>query len=120
MDAVEAFAADVAHEIKNPLTSLRSAVETVVRVRDPEQQKKLLAIVQDDVERLNRLITDISDASRLDAELSRTETTPVQLRGMLETLEAVRQAGGNVSEAARLLRINRSQLDYRLRKEGLS
>lgn len=94
MDAVEAFAADVAHEIKNPLTSLHSAVETVVRVRDPEQQKKLLAIVQDDVERLNRLISDISDASRLDAELSRTETEPVQMRSLLETLAEVYRSTG--------------------------
>ncbi len=89
MDAIEAFAADVAHEIKNPLTSLRSAVETAARVKDPEQQRKLLAIVQDDVERLNRLISDISDASRLDAELSRAETEPVALRVMVETLAEI-------------------------------
>ena len=86
MDAIEAFAADVAHEIKNPLTSVRSAVETVARVTDPEQQKKLLAIIQDDVERLNRLITDISDASRIDAELSRADMDHVDLARMLETL----------------------------------
>ncbi len=89
MDAIEAFAADVAHEIKNPLTSLRSAVETAARVKDPEQQRKLLGIVQDDVERLNRLISDISDASRLDAELSRAETEPVALRVMAETLAEI-------------------------------
>ena len=71
LDAIERFAADVAHEIKNPLTSLRSAVETVARVDDPEQQKKLMSIILDDVQRLDRLISDISDASRLDAELSR-------------------------------------------------
>src|SRR3546814_17237996 len=74
LDAIEAFAADVAHEIKNPLTSLRSAVETVARVEDPDQQKKLMSIILDDVQRLDRLISDISDASRLDAELSRAET----------------------------------------------
>jgi two-component system sensor histidine kinase ChvG len=86
MDAIERFAADVAHEIKNPLTSVRSAVETAARVSDPEKQKRLLAIIQDDVERLNRLISDISDASRIDAEMSRAETEPVALRTMIETL----------------------------------
>ena len=86
MDAIEAFAADVSHEIKNPLTSLKSAVETAARLKDPEQQRKLMAVIQDDVERLDRLISDISDASRLDAELSRAETTPVELAKMLSTL----------------------------------
>ena len=79
MDAIESFAADVAHEIKNPLTSLRSAVETVARIGDPEQQRRLMAIIQDDVQRLDRLISDISDASRLDAELSRAESEPVDI-----------------------------------------
>lgn len=86
MDAIERFAADVAHEIKNPLTSVRSAVETAARVTNPEQQRRLLAIIQDDVERLNRLITDISDASRVDAEMSRAETEPVGLTAILQTL----------------------------------
>jgi two-component system, OmpR family, sensor histidine kinase ChvG len=89
MDAIEAFAADVAHEIKNPLTSLRSAVETAGWVKDPAQQRKLMAIIQDDVERLNRLISDISDASRLDAEMSRVENEPVAMRAMVETLAEV-------------------------------
>jgi two-component system sensor histidine kinase ChvG len=86
MDAIERFAADVAHEIKNPLSSLRSAVETIARVEDPVQQKKLMSILLDDVKRLDRLISDISDASRLDAELSRAELEPVAIGGMLETL----------------------------------
>ncbi|MBC7906832.1 MAG: stimulus-sensing domain-containing protein [Rhodospirillaceae bacterium] len=86
MDAIERFAADVSHEIKNPLTSVRSAVETAARLTDPEKQRKLLAIIQDDVERLNRLITDISDASRIDAELSRAETEPVAMTTMMEAL----------------------------------
>ncbi len=89
MDAIERFAADVAHELKNPLSSLRSAVETATRVKDPDQQKRLFAIVQDDVARLDRLIGDIADASRLDAELSREETEPVDVRRMLETLVEV-------------------------------
>ena len=79
----------MAHEIKNPLTSVRSAVETVARVTDPDQQRRLLAIIQDDVERLNRLITDISDASRIDAELSRADMERVEMAAMLETMADV-------------------------------
>jgi len=89
MDAIESFAADVAHEIKNPLTSLRSAVETAARLKDPAQQKKLMAIIADDVGRLDRLITDISDASRLDAELSRGEATQADIGAMLAVLADV-------------------------------
>ncbi len=98
LDAIEGFAADVAHEIKNPLTSLRSAVETVVRVEDSEQQKRLMSIILDDVQRLDRLISDISGASRLDAELSRAESAPVDIAHLLKTLieayEATAPAGG--------------------------
>jgi two-component system, OmpR family, sensor histidine kinase ChvG len=86
MDAIERFAADVAHEIKNPLTSLRSAVETVVRIEDPGRRARLLAIIADDVQRLDRLISDISNASRLDAELSRAEVEPVDIGAMLAML----------------------------------
>ena len=86
MEAIERFAADVSHEIKNPLTSLRSAVETAARLKDPGQQRKLMSIIEEDVERLDRLITDISNASRLDAELSRAEAEPVDLEAMLATL----------------------------------
>lgn len=86
MDAIERFAADVSHEIKNPLTSLRSAVETAARVNDPERRQKLMNIIQEDVGRLDRLITDISDASRLDAELSRAKSAPVDIGQMLGAL----------------------------------
>ena len=86
MDAIERFAADVSHEIKNPLTSLRSAVETVARVDDPVQQRRLMSIILDDVQRLNRLITDISDASRVDAEMSRADAEPVMLRDLLHAI----------------------------------
>lgn len=89
MDAIESFAADVAHEIKNPLTSLRSAVETVSLISDPEKKARLMAIIIDDVGRLDRLISDISDASRLDAELSRAETRPVPLAKLLQTLSDI-------------------------------
>jgi two-component system, OmpR family, sensor histidine kinase ChvG len=86
MSAIESFASDVAHEIKNPLSSLRSAVETAVRIDDPVKQQRLLAIILDDVERLSRLITDISDASRIDAELSRDVMEPIDLAAMLRAL----------------------------------
>ena len=86
MDAIERFAADVAHELKNPLTSLRSAVETATRLKDPERQRRLMEIIAEDVQRLDRLISDISDYSRMDAELSRAETEEVDLRVLLQTL----------------------------------
>jgi two-component system, OmpR family, sensor histidine kinase ChvG len=86
MSAIESFAADVAHEIKNPLSSLRSAVETAARIDNPEKLRRLMAIIQDDVERLDRLITDISAASRLDAELSRLELSPTDIAAMLRAL----------------------------------
>lgn len=89
LDAIEAFAADVAHEIKNPLTSVRSAIETMARTRDPDQQKRLMEIVQQDVRRLDRLISDISNASRLDAELSRAENESVDVGRMLAALVEV-------------------------------
>ena len=100
MDAIEAFAADVAHEIKNPLTSLRSAVETAARVKDPDQQQKLMAIIQEDVRRMDRLISDISDASRLDAELSRAEHAPVELGPMLATLVEIHQDSASPGDCA--------------------
>lgn len=86
IDAIEAFAADVSHELKNPLTSLRSAVETLPYTRTNDQRDRLVAIVKDDVKRLDRLITDISDASRLDAELARNRVAPVDMRQLLEAL----------------------------------
>jgi two-component system sensor histidine kinase ChvG len=84
--AIENFAADVAHEIKNPLTSLRSAVETTERVTDPAARMKLMAVIRDDVDRLDRLISDISNASRLDAELSRDEAVPIDIGRTLAVL----------------------------------
>ncbi len=79
IEAIESFAADVAHELKNPLTSLRSAVETLPRVKHEVARKRLLDIIQHDVKRLDRLISDISDASRLDAELAKADSSPVEL-----------------------------------------
>ena len=92
LEAVESFAADVAHEIKNPLTSLQSAVETAARVSDPEQQRKLMSIIQEDVKRLDRLISDISGASRLDAELARAAMEPVDLGRLLSALAQVHES----------------------------
>ncbi len=86
MDTIERFAADVSHEIKNPLTSLRSAVETVARVKDEASRKKLMNIIHHDVQRLDRLISDISNASRLDAELSREEMSEVNMSDLLYQL----------------------------------
>jgi two-component system sensor histidine kinase ChvG len=84
--AIENFAADVAHEIKNPLTSLRSAVETFEKVQDPQVKMKLMAVIRDDVDRLDRLITDIASASRVDAELGRSEAERIDIGQKLATL----------------------------------
>lgn len=103
LNTIESFAADVAHELKNPLTSLRSAIEVAARPDlEPDRRAKLMAIVVDDVNRLNRLISDISDASRLDAELMRGEVKPVDLQALLADLvqhyaiAAARKAGVEV------------------------
>jgi two-component system, OmpR family, sensor histidine kinase ChvG len=89
IEAIETFAADVAHELKNPLTSLRSAVETLPLARNDSSRARLLEVIEHDVRRLDRLISDISDASRLDAELQRQDVTPVDLRRLLSTLTTV-------------------------------
>ena len=86
MDAIEVFVADVAHEIKNPLSSLRNAVETARRVRDPAQRDKLLDIVAQDVTRLDRLLSEIADASRIDTELSRAEPSALDIGAVLTAL----------------------------------
>jgi len=89
IEAIEMFAADVAHELKNPLTSLRSAVETLPLARSDNSRARLLAVIEHDVKRLDRLISDISDASRLDAELQRQDMTSVDLRRLLTALASV-------------------------------
>jgi two-component system, OmpR family, sensor histidine kinase ChvG len=86
LDAIESFAADVAHELKNPLTSLRSALETLPRVTASHSRDRLIAVMQHDVRRLDRLISDISDASRLDAELTRGEAGPVDVAALLRAV----------------------------------
>ncbi len=92
MDATEQFAADVAHEIKNPLSSIRSAIETLRRIEDPAAQRRLLAIIAEDVVRLDRLISDISDASRVDAELSRAAPAAVDVVAILNLLVEIDRA----------------------------
>ena len=86
IEAIESFAADVSHELKNPLTSLRSAVETLPMAKTDANRKRLLDVIEHDVKRLDRLITDISDASRLDAELQRQEVATVDLASLLDAL----------------------------------
>ena len=89
MEAIESFAADVAHELKNPLTSLRSAVETLPRIKAEESRERLMAVIQHDIRRLDRLISDISDASRLDAELARGGGTGVDLAALADAVVEV-------------------------------
>ena len=92
IDANERFAADVAHELRNPLTSVRSALETLKRVENPDSRNRLLAIIAEDAVRMDRLIADISDSSRVDAELSRTVSTPVDIAPILSALVELHEA----------------------------
>ena len=94
IDATEAFAADVAHEIKNPLASLRSAVDSLDLVAEPALRERLMTVIRDDIQRMDRLITDVSEASRLDAELSRARFETVDLGHMIEQLIDAREARG--------------------------
>jgi two-component system sensor histidine kinase ChvG len=107
IDAIESFAADVAHELKNPLTSLRSAVETLPRAKTDDARKRLLSVIQHDVKRLDRLISDISDASRLDAELARAEAEPVDMKRLLEAVVSVANERRHAREATILLNVER-------------
>ena len=109
MDAIERFAADVAHEIKNPLTSMRSAVETLDLVRDGPPRDKLLGIIKQDVQRLDRLVTDISNASRLDAELSREDARPIDLGRLLTDIVQTYQDSLRAGEARPTIMISDTQ-----------
>ncbi|WP_428699271.1 stimulus-sensing domain-containing protein [Stappia sp.] len=116
MDAIETFAADVAHELKNPLTSLRSAVETLPLARQPEARERLMEVIQHDVRRLDRLITDISDASRLDAELARIDAEPVDVSALLLGVAdlANERAGAGDARVEVLLHPTRRDHPYRV------
>jgi two-component system, OmpR family, sensor histidine kinase ChvG len=105
--AIESFAADVAHELKNPLTSLRSAVETLPMVKNDESRTRLLNVIQHDVRRLDRLISDISDASRLDAELAKSETEPVDLALLMDAVVSMSNDMRKADQAEVILDIAR-------------
>ena len=98
VDEIERFAADVAHELKNPLSSLQTAVDAFVRVEDPAARRRLRRVLTQDIARMDRLITDISAASRLDAELSRADFAPVDMAALLEAVVSIERgkaaAGG--------------------------
>jgi two-component system sensor histidine kinase ChvG len=111
MDGIERFAADVAHEIKNPLTSIRSAIETLDLVSDPVARARLLAILQNDVNRLDRLVTDISNASRLDAELSREAPKALDLAKLLAEVASLYEAQLRPGEAPGSVRVTVSTGD---------
>jgi two-component system sensor histidine kinase ChvG len=98
MDAIERFAADVAHEIRNPLTSIRSAVETLEIVPEGPGRERLMGILKQDVGRLDRLIGDISNASRLDAELARDTPRPVDLTRLLGDILSIYDAAARPGE----------------------
>lgn len=109
LDAIERFAADVAHEIKNPLSSMKSALETLDRVKDESQRQRLIRILAEDVSRMDRLISDISSASRLEAELGRTAVETFDFVGLVSTLVTSRIQAGvpldlHVSESGLLVR----------------
>jgi len=102
IEAIESFAADVSHELKNPLTSLRSAVETLPLARNDASRSRLMEVIQHDVRRLDRLITDISDASRLDAELAREDAARVDLKKFLTDLVGVSREASHHKKAVEL------------------
>ncbi|HZZ63755.1 MAG TPA: sensor histidine kinase [Roseiarcus sp.] len=117
LDAIESFAADVAHELKNPLTSLRSALETLPRVRAGQAQDRLIAVMQHDVRRLDRLISDISSASRLDAELARGEAGPIDVAALLRAVvsmvqDSPRSNGARIDLSIPSRRGRRADADY--------
>jgi two-component system sensor histidine kinase ChvG len=95
IDATEAFAADVAHEIKNPLASLRSALDGAERIEDPKLRKQLMDVAKADVLRMDRLISDISDASRVDSQLAKAKFEPIDLGDMIEQLLQAREDRGS-------------------------
>jgi len=105
IEAIEHFAADVAHELKNPLTSLRSAVETLPIAKTESSRERLLDIIKHDVARLDRLISDISDASRLDAELARADMSRVDLSAVLDTVTTMARSLSESGSVAVKLRI---------------
>ncbi len=117
IDATEAFAADVTHELKNPLASLRSAVESLERINDPALQTQLIAVIHDDILRLDRLITDISDASRLDAQLSRAQFETLDFAALLRAMVAFDRQRGETNAVTLRLDIADAE-EFAVRGEG--
>ncbi len=111
IDAIESFAADVAHELKNPLTSLRSAVETLPLAKTLESRARLTDVIQHDVRRLDRLISEIADASRLDAELYRRDVEPVDIAKLLQTLVSLANETADEDAPAIKLEITEADLE---------
>jgi len=102
--ANEQFAADVAHELKNPLTSIRSAVETAEMVKeDPVASEKLRALIAKDVQRLDRLITDISNASRLEAEITRSQAAMIDIARFVTDVIQTYSTGQDDNVSVRLI-----------------
>lgn len=101
IDATDSFAADVSHELKNPIASLRSALDGLANIERPELKAQLLTIARDDVQRLDRLVTDIAEASRIDAQLSHTRFEPVDLGQMVERMILTRETRG-IDDGVRL------------------
>jgi len=113
IEAIESFASDVAHEIKNPLTSLRSAVETMALAKTPEQRQRLLDVIQKDVSRMDRLVTDISNASRLDADLVRERMETFDLGSLCEMLMRIFSDQGEARGVTVAMQLPEGRLEAR-------
>ena len=109
LDAIEKFAADVSHEIKNPLTSIKSAIETATKIKDSGKRDQLLTVILDDVNRLDRLITDISDSSRLDAELSREKFEAIDIESLLIAFHQLRKFQKRFEQKSLTLNIEKGE-----------
>ena len=109
LDAIEKFAADVSHEIKNPLTSIKSAIETATKIKDSGKRDQLLTVILDDVNRLDRLITDISDSSRLDAELSREKFEAIDIESLLLAFYQLRKFQKRFEQKSLTLNIEKGE-----------
>ena len=109
LDAIEKFAADVSHEIKNPLTSIKSAIETATKIKDSGKRDQLLTVILDDVNRLDRLITDISDSSRLDAELSREKFEAIDIESLLLAFHQLRKFQKRFEQKSLTLNIEKGE-----------
>ncbi|WP_404400656.1 stimulus-sensing domain-containing protein [Pelagibacterium halotolerans] len=111
IEAIERFAADVAHELKNPLTSLRSAVETLPLAKSAADRERLAEIIQHDVRRLDRLISDISNASRIDAELARENTETVNIAGLAEAIVSIQSDLAAKSDVSVVLKAPKGKVE---------